>query len=119
MTFLVLEVLSGLEVDCMTEIFSLVQNIYYGGRTPPVNILESLALVYALIVCCQICGWNKNLLFIQLVCNLIRTHYVNRHLEDTLHNSGRVFIYKPLVSCLVPEIAINDQPCNVLAGFAL
>lgn len=108
MTFLVLKVLSGLEVDGMTEIFSLVQNIYYCGRTPSVNILESLAFVYALVVCCQICGWNKNLFFFQLVCNLIRTHSVNRHLENTLHNSGRVFIYKPLVSCLIPEIAIDD-----------
>lgn len=60
MTFLVLKVLSGLEVDCMTEIFSLVQNVYYGGRTPSVNILESLALVHALIVRCQISGWNED-----------------------------------------------------------
>ena len=50
MAFLVLEVLSGLEVDGVSQIFTLFTNVADGGRTPTVHILESLVFVHALAV---------------------------------------------------------------------
>ena len=44
MTFLVLEVLSGLEIDGVSQIFTLFKNVADGGRTPAVHIFESLVL---------------------------------------------------------------------------
>ena len=48
MAFLVLEVLSGLEVDGVSQIFTLFKNVADGGRTPAVHIFESLVFVHAL-----------------------------------------------------------------------
>ena len=44
MAFLVLEVLSGLEIDGVSQIFTLFKNVADGGRTPAVHIFESLVL---------------------------------------------------------------------------
>ena len=118
MAFLVLKVLSGLEIDGMTEIFTLFQQIDDSGRTPTVHILESLVFVHALIVLCKVGRGNEYLVLFQPVCDLIRSVAVNRHGKDTLDNLGGVFIDNPLVSCLVPEIAVNDRPCQMLACHA-
>ena len=117
MTFLVLKVLSGLEIDGMTEIFTLVQYVDDGGRTPTIYILECLVFVHALVVCRQISRGNEYLFFFQPAGNLIRTHALDCHGKDTLHNPCGIFVHKPLVSGFIPEIAINDCPCDVLAGF--
>ena len=104
MAFLVLKVLSGLEIDGMTEIFTLVQQIDDSGRTPTVHILESLVFVHALVMLCKVGRGNEYLVLGQLLCNLIRSVAVNRHSKNTLDNLGGVFINNPLVSRLIPEI---------------
>ena len=38
MAFLVLEVLAGLEVHCVPEVFPLFQNVHDGGRSPSVGV---------------------------------------------------------------------------------
>ena len=53
MAFLVLEVLSGLEVDGVSQIFTLFKNVADGGRTPAVHIFEGLIFVHALAVPAQ------------------------------------------------------------------
>ena len=42
MAFLILEMLSGLEIDGVSQILTLIKNVADGGRTPAVNIFESL-----------------------------------------------------------------------------
>ena len=39
-----LEVLSGLEIDGVSQILTLFKNVADGGRTPAVHIFESLVL---------------------------------------------------------------------------
>ena len=47
MAFLVLEVLSSLEVDGqVSQIFTLFKNVADGGRTPAVHIFESLVFIH-------------------------------------------------------------------------
>ena len=56
MAFLVLEVLSGLEIDGVSQIFTLFKNVADGGRTPAVHIFESLVFVHALAVLGKVSG---------------------------------------------------------------
>ena len=106
--FLILEMLSGLEVDGVSQILTLFQNVADGGRTPAVHIFESLVFVHALAMLCKVSGRNEYLFFFQFVGDLIRTVAVNRHGKDTLHNLGGFGVNQPLVSLLIPEIAVND-----------
>ena len=50
MAFLVLEVLSGLEIDGVSQILTLFKNVADGRRAPAVHIFESLVFVHALAV---------------------------------------------------------------------
>ena len=86
MAFLVVAVLSCLEIDGVSQIFTLVKNVADGRRTPAVHIFESLVLVHALAMLCKVSGRNEYLFFFQLVGDLIRTVAVNRHGKDTLHH---------------------------------
>ena len=52
MAFLVLEVLSGLEIDGVSQILTLFKNVADGGSTPGVHIFESLVLIHALAMLC-------------------------------------------------------------------
>ena len=52
MAFLVLEVLSGLEVDGVSQIFTLFKNVADGGRTPAVRMVVRICFVC--IVFCSI-----------------------------------------------------------------
>ena len=108
MTFLVLEMLSGLEVDGVSQILTLFKNVADGRRTPAVNIFESLVFVHALAMLCKVSRRNEYLFFFQLVGDLIRTVAVNRHSKDTLHNLGGFGVNQPLVSLFIPEVAVND-----------
>ena len=56
MAFLVLEVLSGLEIDGVSQIFTLFKKVADGGRTPAVHIFEGLVLVHALSKLCKVSG---------------------------------------------------------------
>lgn len=67
---------------------------------------------------CKVGRGNEYLVLGQLLCNLIRSVAVNRHSKNTLDNLGGVFINNPLVSRLIPEITINDRPCQMLACHA-
>ena len=118
MAFLVFEVLAGLEVDGVSQILPLFQNIYDGGGTPAVHIFESLVLVHALAMLCKVSGRNEDFFLFQFVGDLIRTVAVNRHCKDTLHHFCGFGVNQPLVSGFVPEIAVNDRACEVLAGLA-
>lgn len=118
MAFLVFEVLAGLEVDGVSQILPLFQNIYDGGGTPAVHIFESLVLVHALAMLCKVSGRNEDFIFFQPVCDLIRTVALNRHGKNTLHNLGGFGVNQPLVSGFVPEVAVNDRPREVLACLA-
>ena len=82
MAFLVLEVLSGLEIDGVSQIFTLFKNVADGGRTPAVHIFESLILVHALAVLGKVGGRNEDFFFFQLAGDLIRTVALNRHGKD-------------------------------------
>ena len=82
MAFLVLEVLSGLEIDGVSQIFTLFKNVADGGRTPAVHIFESLILVHALAVPGKVSGRNEDFFFFQLAGDLIRTVALNRHGKD-------------------------------------
>ena len=119
MAFLVLVVLAGLEVDCMPQILTLFQNFHYRRGTPAVNILKSLVLVHALAMLGKIGRWDKVLFLGQFLGDLVGSQSVNGHLVDTLHDFGSFLVYNPLVSGLVPKIAVDDCPGQVLAGFAL
>ena len=66
MTFLVLEVLSGLEIDGVSQILTLFKNVANGGRTPAVHIFESLILVHALAVLGKVSGRNENFFFLDV-----------------------------------------------------
>ena len=61
MAFFVLEVLSGLEIDGVSQILTLFKNVADGGRTPAVHIFESLILVHTLAVLGKVSGGNKYL----------------------------------------------------------
>ena len=52
MAFLVLEVLSGLEIDGVSQIFTLFKNVADGGRTPAVRMVVRICFVC--IVFCSI-----------------------------------------------------------------
>ena len=82
MAFLVLEVLSGLEIDGVSQIFTLFKNVADGGRTPAVHIFESLVFVHALAVLGKVSRRNKHLFRFQFSGDLIRTVAVNRHGKD-------------------------------------
>ena len=118
MAFLVLEVLSSLEVDGVSQIFTLFKNVADGGRTPAVHIFESLVFVHALAVLGKVSGRNKHLFRFQFAGDLIRTVAVNRHGKDALDHISGFGVNQPLVSGFVPEIAVNDCACEVLAGLA-
>ena len=118
MAFLVLEVLSGLEIDGVSQIFTLFKNVADGGRTPAVHIFESLVFVHALAVLGKVSGRNEDFFFFQLAGDLIRTVALNRHGKDALDHLGGFGVNQPLVSGFVPEIAVNDRACEVLAGLA-
>ena len=118
MAFLVLEVLSGLEVDGVSQIFTLFKNVADGGRTPAVHIFEGLIFVHALAVPGKVSGRNEDFFFFQLAGDLIRTVAVNRHGKDALDHLGGFGVNQPLVSGFVPKIAVNDRACEVLAGLA-
>ncbi|MBT2146229.1 hypothetical protein KKZ20_16570 [Clostridioides difficile] len=79
MAFLVLEVLSGLEIDGVSQIFTLFKNVADGGRTPAVHIFESLVFVHALAVLGKVSGRNEDFFFFQFAGDLIRTVALNRH----------------------------------------
>ena len=118
MAFLVLEVLSGLEIDGVSQIFTLFKNVADGGRTPAVHIFEGLIFVHALAVPGKVSGRNEDFFFFQLAGDLIRTVAVNRHGKDALDHLGGFGVNQPLVSGFVPKIAVNDRACEVLAGLA-
>ena len=63
MTFLVLEMLSGLEIDGVSQIFTLFQNVADGGRTPAVLVLELLVLVHTLTMPGKVGRRNKDSFF--------------------------------------------------------
>lgn len=50
MTFLVFEVFPGLEIDSVTQVFPLFENVYDSGRTPAINIFDGPVLVHTLAV---------------------------------------------------------------------
>ena len=118
MAFFVLEVLSGLEIDGVSQILTLFKNVADGGRTPAVHIFESLILVHALAVLGKVSGRNEDFFFFQLAGDLIRTVALNRHDKDALDHISGFGVNQPLVSGFVPEIAVNDRACEVLAGLA-
>ena len=72
MAFLVLEVLSGLEIYGVSQIFTLFKNVADGGRTPAVHIFESLVFVHALAVLGKVSRRNKHLFRFQFAGDLIR-----------------------------------------------
>ncbi len=82
MAFLVLEVLSSLEVDGVSQIFTLFKNVADGGRTPAVHIFESLVFIHTLAVLGKVSGRNEDFFFFQLAGDLIRTVALNRHGKD-------------------------------------
>ena len=57
MAFFVLEVLSGLEIDGVSQILTLFKNVADGGRTPTVHIFESLVFVHTLSKLCKVSRW--------------------------------------------------------------
>ena len=118
MAFLVLEVLSGLEVDGVSQIFTLFKNVADGGRTPAVHIFESLVFIHTLAVLGKVSRRNKHLFRFQFAGDLIRTVTLNRHGKDALDHLCGFGVKQPLVSVFVPEIAVNDRACEVLAGLA-
>ena len=61
MALFVFEVLSGLEIDCVTEILTLFKDINDSGGTPAVDIFEGLVLIHALVELGEICGGDENL----------------------------------------------------------
>ena len=67
---------------------------------------------------CKVSGRYEYLFLFQLVCNLIGTHALDCHCKDTLHNLGGFGVNQPLVTLLIPEVAVNDQACEVLACLA-
>ena len=85
MAFFVLEMLSGLKVNGVSQILPLFQNIDDGGGTPAVYIFEGLILVHALAMLCKVTGRNEDFFFFQLAGDLIRTVALNRHGKDTLY----------------------------------
>ena len=81
--------LSGLEIDGVSQIFTLFKNVADGGRTPAVHIFESLVFIHALAVLGKVSGRNEDFFFFQLAGDLIRTVALNRHGKDALdHISG-------------------------------
>src|SRR5699024_9256774 len=54
----------------------------------------------------------------QFAGDLIRTVALNRHCKDALDHLCGFGVNQPLVSCFVPEIAVNNRACEVLAGLA-
>ena len=61
MALFVFEVLSGLEIDCMTEILTLFKDIDDSRGTPAVDIFEGLILIYSLVELSELCGGNEHL----------------------------------------------------------
>ena len=116
--FLVLEVLAGLKVNGVSQIFTLFKNVADGGRTPVVHIFEGLVFVHVLAVLGKVSRRNKHLFRFQFAGDLIRTVAVNRHGKDALDHLCGFGVNLPLGSGFVPEIAVNDRACEVLAGLA-
>ena len=95
MAFFVLEVLSGLEIDGVSQILTLFKNVADGGRTPAVHIFEGLIFVHALAVPGKVSGRNEDFFFFQLAGDLIRTAAVNRHGKDALDHLGGFGVNQP------------------------
>ena len=117
-TFLVLKVLAGFEVDGVPQILPLLQNIDDGGGTPAVNILHGFVLVHAFTVPGKVNRGDFHMVSRQPIGNLVGAAALHGHVEDAANDSGSIRVNNPLRSALVPEVAVNHRPSQVLAGLA-
>ena len=117
--FLVLEVFAGLEVDGMPQILTLFEDMDDCGRSPAIGILDVPALVRPLAVVCQMDGGNLDFVLFQPGSDLIGAVSLHGHIEDTADNGGSFIIHHPILPLLVPQIAVDYRPGNVLAAHAL
>ena len=68
---------TSLEVDGVSQIFTLFKNVADGGRTPAVHIFEGLIFVHALAVPGKVSGRHEDFFFFQLAGDLIPVSYTH------------------------------------------
>jgi hypothetical protein len=119
MALFVLEVLAGLEVDGMAQVFPFFENVNDGRGTPAVNIFDRLGSVHTLVKSCQMYRWNLNFVLGEPGGDLIGAVARQRHGEDTADNGGDLVIHNPVFPLFVPKVAVNHCPSQMLAAHAL
>ncbi|ETO98524.1 hypothetical protein HMPREF1495_1318 [Lachnoanaerobaculum sp. MSX33] len=119
MTFLIFEVLPSLEINCVTKVLSLLENVHDGGRSPVIRILEGLVLVQALSKPGHVNRRNLDLFLFQQRSNLIGAETFNRP-SEYLSDDGSCFrIHDPVIAVmLILEIAIRTAACDMLTGIS-
>ena len=117
--FLVLEVLSCLEVDGMAEVLSLFENTHDDRRTPGIGVFDGLVFVYALAMPRQMDGRNLDFFSREPSGDLVRTVTVHTHGKDPPYHRGSFLIHHPVSAAFIPKIAIDDCSRQVPACLSL
>ena len=116
--FLVLEVLAGLEIDGVAQVFPLFQNVHNGGRSPAVGVFDRLRPVYSFVKARQMDSGDFNLCLGQQLGDLIGAVALHRQGKDTAYHFGGFFVHKPVFPFFVPQVAVNDSTGQMLAAHA-
>lgn len=120
MALLILEVLRGLEVDRMAQIFRFPENAYNGRRGPVIRIFEGLALVQALPEPRHMNGGNLDLIILQDLGDLVWAVSFDSQSKYPANHFGSFLVHNPVIAVLfIFEIAIGTSACDVFAGVAL
>ena len=97
--FLVLEVLAGLEIDGVAQVFPLLQDVHDGGRSPAIGVFDRLRPVYSFVKACQMDSGNFNLCLGQQLGDLIGAVALHRQGKDAAYHFGGFFVHKPVLPC--------------------
>ena len=116
--FLVLEVLAGLEIDGVAQVFPLFQDVHNGGRSPAVGVFDRLRPVYSFVKACQMDSGDFNLCLGQQLGDLIGAIALHRQGKDAAYHFGGFFVHKPVFPLFVPQIAVDNGAGQVLAAHA-
>lgn len=117
--FLVLEMLSGLEIDGMAQVFPPFKDIDNGGGRPLAGVFNIPGLVQALTMPRHVDGGHLDFISGQAAGNLKRPIALQCHSVDTSYHVSGLAVHNPVFPLFVPQVAIGDKAGQVLAAHAL
>ena len=118
-TFLVLKMLLCLEIDRMSQVFPLFEDMDNNGRSPAVGVFDGFVFVHALSVPGKMDGGDFDFVSGQPGGDLIRAVPLQRHGKDTPDYGGGFFIHQPVLPLLVPQVAVDCCAGQVLTAHTL